>query len=197
MEGAASAVRRALNAGIPSDQILKEGVSKGMEDVGRKFETCEYFISELVMAGEVAKTAVAILEPYLERKIGEALGTMVLGTVSGDIHNIGKDIFATLARSAGFDVIDLGVDVPAEKFVDGVKRHNANILGLSSLLTTTMTCVSEVVKAIEQAGLRKTVKIISGGAPITDDYAKKAGADAGVNDAILGLEICKEWANGS
>jgi len=186
-------VQEALDAGIPAIQILTEGLSKGVEIVGKKFEGEEYFLSELIMAGETMKAGVAVLDPHLKKEAVKSLGTIVLGTMKGDIHGIGKNIFGTLARSGGFNVVDLGVDVSADKFVETAKKNNADIIATSSLLTITMVYIAEVVKLIEQSKLRSKVKIIMGGAPIDDDYAKKLGADAGVNDGVQGVEICRSW----
>ena len=193
LEASPQAVQEALDARIPPLEILTDGLSKGVEMVGEKFEAGEYFLSELIMAGEIMKAGVALLNPYLKREAVKSLGTIVLGTVKDDIHDIGKNIFGTLIQSAGFNVFDLGVDVAADRFISAVKEYDANILGMSALVTTTMTHMAEVVKAVEQAGLRTKVRIIAGGAPVTDDYAKKIGADAGVNDAIQGIEVCKRW----
>jgi len=186
-------VQEALDAGIPAIQILTEGLSKGVEIVGKKFEGEEYFLSELIMAGETMKAGVAVLDPHLKKEAVKSLGTIVLGTMKGDIHDIGKNIFGTLARSGGFNVVDLGVDVSADEFVETAKKNNADIIATSSLLTITMVYIAEVVKVIEQSRLRSKVKIIMGGAPIDDDYAKKLGADAGVNDGVQGVEICRSW----
>ena len=193
LEATPKAVQEALDARVPPLKILTDGLSKGVEMVGEKFEAGEYFLSELIMAGEIMKAGVALLNPYLKREAVKSLGTIVLGTVKDDIHDIGKNIFGTLIQSAGFNVFDLGVDVAADRFISAVKEYDANILGMSALVTTTMTHMAEVVKAVEQAGLRTKVRIIAGGAPVTDDYAKKIGADAGVNDAIQGIEVCKRW----
>jgi methylmalonyl-CoA mutase cobalamin-binding domain/chain len=121
-------------------------------------------------------------------------GKVLLGTVKGDLHDIGKNIVAMLLGAAGFEVIDLGVDVPAEKFVEAVRTYKPKILGLSALLTTTMLEMENVIRALEKAGLRKQVKVIIGGAPVTKEYAKKIGADAHAPDAVAGVNICKEWA---
>lgn len=193
MEGAVAAVQHALDNGVPSREILKEGLSRGLEKVGTKFEAGECYISDLIMVGEVMKASVAVLRSHWKGEVAEILGTIVLGTVEGDIHDIGKSVFATLAENAGFNVIDVGVDVSAERFLEVVKGRGPNILGLSALVTTTMTRMNEVIETMERAGLRRKLRVIAGGAPITDDYAKQVGADAGVNDAIKGLEICKGW----
>ena len=191
-EGVVKATKELVDRGLPAYQVLTEGLSKGLDIVGQKFGNKEYFLSELILAGEIMKAGVAVLEPYLEEgEGGEVLGTILAGTVKGDIHDIGKNIFLTLARIAGFKVIDLGTDVSAEKFVEAAKKHDADIVGISALLSTTKAYMPIVINAFKQFGYRQKVKIIIGGAPITDAYTKKIGADAGTNDAVKGVEICK------
>ncbi|MEM1550803.1 MAG: cobalamin-dependent protein [Candidatus Bathyarchaeia archaeon] len=148
------------------------------------------------MAGEVVKEGMKVLEPYL--KVGEVkmIGKVVIGTVKGDLHDIGKNIVVTLLRASGLEVIDLGVDVPPERFVEAVKEHKPDVVAMSALLTTTMDEMENVIKALKEAGLRDKVKVIIGGAPITDEFAKKIGADAAAKDAIEGVNICKAWLSG-
>ncbi len=183
----------AIEAGIPAYEIIMKGMSKGMEIVGEKYERNEYFLAELIMAGEVMKEGMKVLEPYLKSGEIKKVGKVVIGTVRGDLHDIGKNIVSTLLNAAGFDVIDLGVDVPPEKFVEAVKKNKPDIVGMSALLTTTMIEMEKVIKALEEAGLRDKVKIIIGGAPITSEYAEKIGADAAAKDAVEGVDICKSW----
>jgi 5-methyltetrahydrofolate--homocysteine methyltransferase len=183
----------AIEAGIPAYEVVMLGMSKGMEIVGEKYERNEYFLAELIMAGEVMKEGMKVLEPYLKSGEMKKIGKVVIGTVRGDLHDIGKNIVATLLSAAGFEVIDLGVDVSPEKFVEAVKEHNPNIVGMSALLTTTMIEMENVIKALKEAGLRDRVKIIIGGAPITREFAEKIGADAAARDAVEGVSICKSW----
>jgi len=185
--------KEALEAGIPPYEIVMEGMSKGMEIVGEKYERNEYFLAELIMAGEVMKEGMNILEPYLKSGEVKKIGKIVIGTVRGDLHDIGKNIVVTLLNAAGFDVIDLGVDVPPEKFVEAVKEHKPDIVGMSALLTTTMVEMENVIKALKEAGLRDKVKVIIGGAPITREFAERIGADAAARDAVEGVNICKSW----
>ncbi|MEM1658236.1 MAG: cobalamin-dependent protein [Candidatus Jordarchaeales archaeon] len=147
----------------------------------------------MVVAGEAMKEGIKILEPYLRTGEAERLGKVVIGTVRGDMHDIGKNIVATLLSGAGFEVIDLGVDVPTEAFVEAVRKHKPHIVGMSALLTTTMVEMENVIKALEHAGLRNKVKIIIGGAPVSKEYAEKIGADAYAKDAVEGVSICKSW----
>jgi len=193
IEGIKQACKDALAERIPPIKIVTEGMAKGMDIVGQKYEAREYFLAELIMAGEVMKEGMKILEPHLKDVEVKRLGRVVLGTVKGDLHDIGKNIAATLMGSAGFDVIDLGVDVSAEKFMESVRTHKPRILGLSALLTVTMPEMENILKELEKADLRNQVKVIVGGAPLTEEYAKKIGADAYAPDAVAGVNICKKW----
>ncbi|RJS67675.1 cobalamin-binding protein [Candidatus Bathyarchaeota archaeon] len=187
--------KEAVDAGIPAYKVVTDGMAKGMDIVGQKYEANEYFLAELIMAGETMKEGMKVLEPYLKTGKVKRLGKVVIGTVRGDLHDIGKNIAATLLRSAGFDVIDLGVDVSPEQFVEAVRRNNPDIVAMSALLTTTMTEMENTIKALKEAGLRDKVKIIIGGAPITPEYAEKIGADAAAKDAVDGVNICKSWVS--
>jgi len=193
IDGVQKACKDAVDAGIPAYKAVTDGMAVGMEIVGEKYEKNEYFLAELIMAGETMKEGMKVLEPHLKAGDVKTIGKVVIGTVRGDLHDIGKNVVATLLNAAGFEVIDVGVDVPAEKFVEEVKNSNANIVGMSALLTTTMIEMEAVIKALKDAGLRKKVKIIIGGAPITSEYAKKIGADSAARDAVEGVNICKSW----
>ena len=193
IEGIKQACKDVLAQEIPPIKAVSEGLAKGMEIVGQKYEAREYFLAELIMAGEVMKEGMKILEPYLRDVEVKGLGKVVLGTVKGDLHDIGKNIVVTLMAAAGFDVIDLGVDVSAEKFAESVGTHKPRILGLSALLTVTMPEMENILKELEKADLRNQVKVIVGGAPLTEKYAKKIGADAYAPDAVAGVNICKKW----
>lgn len=186
----------AIKAGIPAYDVIMKGFSRGLEVVGEKFEKEEYYLAELVVAGEVVKEGMRVLEPYLKTNSVKKIGKVVIGTVKGDLHDIGKNIVATLLRAAGFDVIDLGVDVPPERFIDAVREHKPNIVAMSALLTTTMNEMENVIKMLKEAGLRDKVKVIIGGAPITDEFAERIGADAAAKDAVEGVNICKVWLLG-
>ncbi|MBS7642907.1 MAG: corrinoid protein [Candidatus Bathyarchaeia archaeon] len=195
IDGIKDAAREAIEAGIPAYEAIMEGMAKGMDIVGRKYEEGEYFLAELIMAGETMKEGMKILEPYLKAGDIPKLGRVVIGTVEGDLHDIGKNIVVTLLSASGFDVIDLGVDVTADKFVEAVKQYKPDIVGMSALLTTTMVNMKKVIEALKEAGLRDSVKIIVGGAPLTEEFAKEIGADGYAPDAVLGVEICKKWAS--
>lgn len=196
IEGVKKACKEAIDAGIPAYKCISEAMAKGLEIVGERYERGEYFLADLVVAGEAMKEGMKILEPYLRTGEVERLGRVVIGTVRGDMHDIGKNIVATLLSGAGFEVIDLGVDVPTEVFVEAVRKHKPQIVGMSALLTTTMIEMENVIKALENAGLRSKVKIIIGGAPVSKEYAEKIGADAYARDAVEGLSICKSWVLG-
>ena len=185
--------KTALEKGIPAYEIVIEGMAKGMDTVGQKYECGEFFLSELIMAGETMKEGMKVIEPYLKSEGVKARGTIVIGTVQGDLHDIGKNIVATLLRASGFEVIDLGFDVSPQKFVEEVERSEANILGMSALLTTTMVNMDAAIKELKNKGLRDQVKVVIGGAPIDQEFARKIGADAAAKDAVEGVGICKSW----
>ena len=193
IDGVKKASEEALAAGIPAYKAVIDGMAKGMEIVGQKYEAGEYFLAELIMAGETMKEGMAVLEPHLKTGDIKSPGKVVIGTVRGDLHDIGKNVVVTLLKAANFDIVDLGVDISADQFVEAVKKDNPNIVAMSALLTTTMIEMESVVKGLKKAGLRKKVKIIIGGAPITPEYAKKIGADAAAKDAVEGVRTCTEW----
>jgi len=195
IDGVRRAAREAIDAGVTPYEAVMDGMAKGMEVVGQKYEAGEYFLAELIMAGETMKEGLSVLQPYMKTGDMKHIGKVVIGTVEGDLHDIGKNVVITLLTASGFEVIDLGVDVPAEKFVEAVKQYKPDIVAMSALLTTTMVNMAKVIKALEQAGLRDKVKIIVGGAPLTEEYAKQIGADAYGRDAVEGVNICKKWVS--
>lgn len=188
-------VKKALNSGISAPEILK-GMQEGMIAVGKKYEEGEYFLSELMAAGEIMKAGLKELMPHLTKTSTTFIGTVVIGTVKGDIHDIGKDLVKVLLQSSGFKVYDLGVDVPPEEFVNKVKEVNADIVAMSALLTTTMDQTRFVIEELKKAKLRDKVKVIVGGNPITEEFGKEIGADAATRDAMRGVRICTEWMKG-
>jgi 5-methyltetrahydrofolate--homocysteine methyltransferase len=181
-----------IQADTSPRQILDEGLIAGMSEVGELFKTGEYFVPELLIAARAMKSALELLRPQLVQTGVEPIGTIVLGTVHGDIHDIGKNLTGMFLEGAGFRVVDLGVNVTAEQFVAAVKESGAKLLGISALLTTTMTYTPQVIKALEAADLRSQVKIIVGGAPITPEWADQIGADGYALDAASAAERCKE-----
>jgi 5-methyltetrahydrofolate--homocysteine methyltransferase len=183
----------AIEAGIPAYQAVMEGLTKGMDIVSERYSKGDAFLSDLIMAGETMETAMEELEPHLAKNPIKSSGLIVLGTVYGDMHDLGKNLVAVLLRSSGFDVIDLGVDVPPEKFVEAISEKNADILALSSLVTTTMPYMEETIKELEKAGLRRKIKVILGGAPVSEAFAEMIGADAYGKDAVSAVEISRKW----
>ncbi len=190
-------VRKALAKGIPPYEVFSKGMVRGITIVGQKYENREYFLTELVGAGEIMREGMEEISPLLTNKDVKPLGKVVIGTVGGDLHDIGKNIVKMLLTSVGFAVNDLGVDVPAERFVEAVKNGEPDIVGMSALLTTTMNSMRTTIEELHKAGLRGKVKIIIGGAPITEEFAREIGADSAAMDAGQGVRICKEWMGGS
>ena len=188
------AVTEALNAGIPPLEIMDKAVTQALKELGKMFEEGKIFLPELIMAGEAGKTALNILKPKIEERKEKikSYGKVLLATVEGDIHEIGKSLVAAVLIANGFEVIDLGVDVPIDELVKKVKEIKPDVLGLSALMTTTMLNQEKVIKRLEEEGIRGTVKVIVGGAPVTEDWAKKIGADAYGADAIDTVKKIKE-----
>lgn len=190
-------VREALAGQIPPRQILDEGLIAGMSRVGKLFETGKYYVPEMLVAARAMQAGLAILKPYLMEQSVEARGRVVVGTVQGDLHDIGKNLVKMMLEGAGFEVIDLGTDVRPEQFANAVREYNPDILGLSALLTTTMRNMKSTLEALEDFGVREQVKVILGGAPITQDYADEIGADGFAADASKAVTLAKNLANRS
>ncbi len=183
-------VQAALDAGVPAAEVLQDGLIVAMDEVGRLFEEGDYFVPEMLIAARAMKAGLEVLKPQLIDAAIASAGTVVLGTVEGDMHDIGKDLVAMMLEGAGFEIIDLGTDVEPQQFVDAV-RKNVDILGLSALLTTTLPSVTATIEALEEAGLRDQVKIMVGGAPVTDNFAKHVGADGYAPDASQAVALAK------
>lgn len=192
LEDIKSVVKEALEAGIIPKEIIN-AMSKGMNTIGERYERREYFLTELIMAGEAMKAGLEPLLPYIETTTAKSKGVVVIGTVEGDIHDIGKNIVVAFLTSAGFEVHDLGVDVPAKKFVEGAVETKAHIVGISTLYTPFMPNMKAVIEALKKAGIRDRVKVIVGGAPVDESYAREIGADAYGRDAIEAVKICTKW----
>jgi len=175
---------------------LVESLREGMEEVGRRFERKEYYLSELIMSAEIFKEAMALVEPRLAGASGEAKGSVVIGTVKGDIHDIGKNLVATLMRCDGFRVHDLGVDVPPGAFVEKLRETGAGLLALSGLLTLAFDSMRDTVRAITEAGLRGRVKVIIGGGPVDEKVLEYVGADAFGKDAAQGVKLANAFLGG-
>ncbi len=192
-EAAARLTRLCLDQGLDPLTLVNQGLTPGMNLIGARFASGECFIPHLVMAGKAMKAAMRIVEPELKRsgRTVESAGIAVLGTVRGDIHEIGKSLVGVMLAANGFEVRDLGVDVPVEAFVDEVRRTGAALLGMSALLTTTMVVQRRVIEALQAAGLRERVKVLVGGAPVTRAWAEEIGADGHAEDASGAVAVAK------
>jgi methanogenic corrinoid protein MtbC1 len=186
-------VNRALSEGVAPVDIVERGLRRGMDTVGKKYEAGEYFLSELLYAGDLVSEALEVLKPLLRSGRAERKGVIVIGTVRGDIHDIGKNVFSMLCQVAGFEVHDLGVDVAPEVFIKKLGETGASVLGLSTLLTNTRPEMKAVVDMLRQSGMRSRVKVLLGGNAVTRDFAGEIGADAAALDAVEGVELCKRW----
>ena len=182
----------AVNTGINPEEIITKGLQLGMMTVGEKFSSGEYFLPDMLMAARAMKSALEVLQPLLAKSSLPTLGRVVIGTVQGDMHDIGKNVVATFLGGSGFEVYDLGLNVSARQFVDAVREKKADILGLSALLTTTMPTMGQTIKDLEKAGLRSRVKVIVGGAPVTAEFARFIGADAHARDGGEAIPVCKK-----
>jgi 5-methyltetrahydrofolate--homocysteine methyltransferase len=176
-------VHKALSEYIPPEAILTDGLISAMTEVGRMFENGEFFVPEMLISARAMKAGLAILRPSLAAANIQAIGRVVIGTVQGDLHDIGKNLIGMMLEGAGFEVIDLGVDVSPEKYVAAVQEHHPDLIGCSALLTTTMLRMKDIILALQAAGLRDTVKVMIGGAPVTEQYAREIGADFYAPDA--------------
>jgi len=194
VEDAERLARQAIEQDIDPLDAINQGFVVGVNHVGEGYAAGEMFLPDLVLAGEAMKAAVAVLEPEMKRRgtKRQMLGTVVMGTVEGDIHDIGKTLVATMLSATGFQVYDLGVDVPVETFLEKARETNADVVGLSALLTTTMVKQKTVIEALEEAGLRPQVKVMVGGAPVTRSWAEEIGADGYSEDAIGAVAVTKE-----
>ena len=184
-------VQTALDENVPPATILNDGMIAAMAEVGNLFEDGEFFVPEMLVSARSMQAGLAVLRPYLVDSGVESVGKMVIGTVKGDIHDIGKNLVAMMMEGGGFEVIDLGIDQSADEFVTAIKEHKPDVVGISALLTTTMPYMGVVVDAITENGLRDDVSILIGGAPINDAFAEKIGADAFCKSAGIAADIAK------
>jgi 5-methyltetrahydrofolate--homocysteine methyltransferase len=184
-------VQESLGGGVKAAAILNESLIPAMAEVGRLFEEGEYFVPEMLISARAMKGAMALLKPHLQAADVKFAGNVVLGTVKGDLHDIGKNLVALMLEGAGFQVKDLGSDVTPEKYVEAVRETGANIVAMSALLTTTMVNMKATITALEEAGLRDKVKIMIGGAPVTDSFAKQIGADGYAPDASRAVAVAR------
>ena len=193
-----AAVTKALEEGIPASEILEDGLLAGMDIIGQKFKNNEVFVPEVLVAARAMNRGVEILRPYLVEDGVETKGTVILGTVKGDMHDIGKNLVRMMMEGKGLEVIDIGVDVPTESFLDAAREHNAKLICCSALLTTTMGEMKNVVDAVKASEMNGKVKIMIGGAPITQTFCEQIGADCYTPDAAsaaeVALKFCEEMA---
>jgi 5-methyltetrahydrofolate--homocysteine methyltransferase len=199
-EGNAAKTREltsALLGGANPEDILNRGLLAGMEVVGRRFKANEVFIPEVLTAARAMNGGMEILKPQLVKSGVKPVGKMIIGTVKGDLHDIGKNLVKMMAQGSGIEVVDLGIDVPADKFLDGLERHpDARVLGMSALLTTTMIAMGDVIERVKRKGVRDTIKIVVGGAPLTEQFAREIGADGYSPDAASAAEMIRAMMEG-
>ncbi|RME75648.1 MAG: cobalamin-binding protein [Chloroflexi bacterium] len=184
--------RRGLELGIDPLDMLFEALIPALEEVGRLFEAGEYFVPEMLVAARAMAGAMDILKPLIAASGAKPVGTFVMGTVQGDIHDIGKNLVNIMLEGAGFQVVDIGVNAPPEAFVEAIREHQPQAVGMSAFLTTTMTMFKPTIEAIKEAGLREQVKILVGGAPVTEEYAQICGADGYAPDASSAVRLVKQ-----
>lgn len=196
IKGDADEVKRlaqeAIDSGTSAEEILNNGLMAGMSVIGKKFKANEVYIPEVLIAARAMKAGMAVIEPLLNESGVEPKATVCVGTVKGDLHDIGKNLVCMMLEGAGYKVVDLGVDVAPEQFVTAIKENNAQALGLSALLTTTMTAMGSTIEAFEEAGCRDQVKIVVGGAPLTQSFADEVGADGYAADAASAVDVLGE-----
>lgn len=185
-------VQRALDEGLDADEVLAVGMVDAMAEVGRRFETQQCFVPEMLLAARAMQTGLAVLKPALRSAEVSAAGRVVIGAVKGDMHDIGKNLVAMMLEGAGFEVIDLGVDVAPERYVDAVRDHAPRIVALSALITTTLPAMQTTVRALEQSGVRGQVRVLVGGTPVTADYARFIGADGYAPDASSAVRKARD-----
>jgi len=185
-------IHQALKNNLPVKEILNEGLIKAMDIVGEKFKRCEFYVPDVLWAGQAMKAGIELIRPFFQQVEVSPLAKVVIGTVEGDIHEIGKNLVAMMVEANGFDVVNLGVDVPPEKFVENVKKTGAKICMMSALLTTTMPAMKRTIEALREGGLGEKVKTMVGGAPVTMKFAKEIGADGYSPDAIGAVDLAKK-----
>ena len=194
---AAEAARKALESGTAAIELVQGHMVPAMDEVGRRFECEDYFVPELLLAARAMKAALALIRPLLASSGAQPTGRVVIGTVKGDLHDIGKNIVASMLEGGGFEITDLGADVAPEKFVDAVRANHANLVCLSALLTVTMPSMKTTIEALSAAGLRGQAKIMVGGAPVTQRYADEIGADGYGENAAVAVALARKLAAAS
>lgn len=188
---ALAATQAAVDAGLIPNEIINGCMIPAMEEVGKRFEEGKAFVPELLMAGQAMKKALEVLKPLMVGESSFSAGKIVIGTVQGDLHDIGKNLVASMLEGCGFEVINLGTNVSSQKFIDAVKEHKAQILGMSALLTTTMSYMKEVIDALKEVGLRDQVKVMVGGAPLSESFAESIGADGFSSNANSAVALAR------
>jgi|SRR5690606_5972093 5-methyltetrahydrofolate--homocysteine methyltransferase len=191
-EDAPAAVQKGLDEGLDANDILQKGLIVGMNEVGVRFKRGDMFVPEVLMSAEAMHAGLDVLRPHLVTSDSKMAGKVVLGTVKGDLHDIGKNLVGMMCEGAGFEVINLGFNVAPEKFIEAIKQHQPDVVGMSALLTTTMRMMGHTIKAIEEAGLRDQVKIMVGGAPVDQEFATRIGADGYGSNAVHGAEVAEK-----
>jgi 5-methyltetrahydrofolate--homocysteine methyltransferase len=186
-------VEKGLKEGLAAKDILDNGLVPGMNEVGVRFKAGDMFVPEVLMSADAMQASLVILRPELVASGAKLIGKIVMGTVKGDLHDIGKNLVGMMCEGAGFEVIDLGFNVDPEKFVDAIKEHQPDVVGMSALLTTTMRAMAQTIKAIEEAGLRDQVKIMVGGAPVDSAFAERIGADGYGSNGPAGSDLAKKF----
>ena len=194
VEKAPKWVARGLKEGLSAKEILDNGLVPGMNEVGLRFKSGDMFVPEVLMSAEAMQAGTTLLRPLLVGGSGKQVGKVLLGTVKGDLHDIGKNLVAMMCEGAGFEVIDIGFNADPEKFVEAIKRHQPRVVGMSAMLTTTMRAMGYTIKAIEEAGLRDQVKVMVGGAPVDAEFAVRIGADGYGSNAPAGADLAKKLA---
>ncbi len=184
-------IEQGLEEGKTAKELLDNGLIVGMDEVGVRFKRGDMFVPEVLMSAEAMKAGMVPVRPLLVEAKEEMLGTVLLGTVEGDLHDIGKNLVGMMCEGAGFEIVNLGFDVPPEKFIEGIKEHQPDLVGMSALLTTTMRAMGHTIKAIEEAGLRDQVKIMVGGAPVDAEFAERIGADGYGSNAPSAADLAK------
>jgi corrinoid protein of di/trimethylamine methyltransferase len=183
--------RQAVNENADPMELVTQSMIPAMDEVGRLFECEEYFVPELLLSGRAMKAALELIRPMLAARGAEPTGRVVIGTVKGDLHDIGKNLVASMLEGGGFEVVDLGADVPPEKFIEAVRAANANIVCLSALLTVTMPAMRTIIEAMKGAGIREKMKVMVGGAPVTESYAQEIGADGYSENASGAVRLAR------
>jgi len=192
MDESKTYTQQALEENIPTDEIILQGMNLAMEEVGLRFSRNEIFLPEMMIAARAMKSAMEILEPHIVKETKTSLGKIIVGTVEGDLHDVGKNLVCMMFKGAGFDVVDLGVDVPKEKFLESIQQESPQLLGISALLSTTLPNVVETIAFLRQSGVDGNCKILVGGAPVTEKFASDAKADGYAADAGSAIQLAKK-----